>query len=63
MSGRKVYAGRRLNRLWLDEAPRKRWARHGRIRWLSKPLHVAAAMEYVAAEQGDAMAVFEFHER
>ena len=46
----------------LDEPKRKRWARHGSTRWLWKPQHVSAAMQYVVAEQGDAMSVFESHE-
>ncbi len=59
MSGFKAYASRGLNRLNLDEPKRKRWARHGSTRWLWKPQHVAAAIQYVVAEQGDAMSVFE----
>lgn len=62
MSDLKVYASRGLNRLKLDEPNRKRWARHGSTRWLWKPQHVAAAIQYVVAEQGDAMSVFESHE-
>jgi REP element-mobilizing transposase RayT len=59
MSDFKAYASRGLNRLNLDEPNRKRWARHGSTRWLWKPQHVAAAIQYVVAEQGDAMSVFE----
>jgi hypothetical protein len=55
----KAYASRRLNQMKLDEPGRKRWARHGSTRWLWKPEHVSAAIEYVVREQGDAMAVFE----
>ena len=62
MSDFKAYASRRLNRMRLDEPNRKRWARHGSTRWLWKPQHVSAAMQYVVAEQGDAMCVFESHE-
>jgi REP element-mobilizing transposase RayT len=62
MSNCKVYASRRLNRMRLDEPNRKRWARHGSTRWFWKPPHVSAAIQYVVAEQGDAMSVFEFHE-
>jgi REP element-mobilizing transposase RayT len=57
----KAYASRRLNRMRLDEPNRKRWARHGSTRWLWEPAHVSAAIQYVVAEQGDAMAVFESH--
>ena len=62
MSDFKAYASRRLNRLRLDELNRKRWARHGSTRWLWKPQHVSAAMQYVLAEQGEAMSAFEFDE-
>ena len=46
----------------LEEPDRRRWARHGSTRWLWKPQHVSAAIQYVVAEQGDAMSVFESHE-
>jgi REP element-mobilizing transposase RayT len=62
MNAFKTYASRRLNRMGLDEPNRKRWARHGSTRWLWKPQHVSAAIQYVVAEQGDAMSVFESHE-
>jgi REP element-mobilizing transposase RayT len=62
MSDFKAYASRDLNRMRLDEPSRKRWARHGSTRWLWKPQHVSAAIQYVVAEQGDAMSVFESHE-
>ena|SRR5579863_9070153 len=58
MSDFKRYASRRMNRMGLDEPNRKRWARHGSTRWLWKPQHVSAAIQYVLAEQGDAMSVF-----
>jgi REP element-mobilizing transposase RayT len=58
----KAYASRRLNRMRLDEPNRKRWAHHGSTRWLWKPQHVSAAMQYVITEQGEAMSVFESHE-
>ena len=58
----KAYASRRLNRMSLDEPNRKRWAHHGSTRWLWKPQHVSAAMQYVVAEQGEDMSVFESHE-
>ena len=43
----------------LDEPSRKRWARHGRTRWLWKRENVPGAIQYVVDEQGDPMAVFE----
>jgi REP element-mobilizing transposase RayT len=58
----KAYASRRLNGLRLDEPKRKGWAHHGSTRWLWKPEHVSAAMQYVVAEQGEPMSVFESHE-
>jgi hypothetical protein len=36
-------------------------ATHRSTRWLWKPQHISAALEYVVAEQGDAMSVFESH--
>ena len=62
MADFKAYASRRLNRMKLDEPNRKRWAYDGSTRWLWKPQHVSAAMQYVVAEQGEAMSVFESHE-
>ncbi len=59
MNDFKAYASRHLNRMGLDEPGRKRWARHGSTRWLWKPPHISAAIQYVVAEQGDAMTVFE----
>ena len=57
----KSYASRHLNRKRLDKPDRKRWARHGSTRWLWKPQHLSAALEYVLHEQGDAMSLFESH--
>lgn len=62
MSDLKAYASRRLNRMGLDEPNRKRWTRHGSTRWLWKPRHVSAAMQYVLAEQGEPMSMFESQE-
>jgi REP element-mobilizing transposase RayT len=62
MSDFKAYASRRLNRMRLDAPNRKRWAYHGSTRWLWKPGHVSAAIQYVVAEQGKAMSVFESRE-
>jgi len=42
----------------LDAPNRKRWARHGSTGWLWKSEQVSAAIQYVVAEQGEAMAVF-----
>ena len=62
MNDFKAYASRRLTRLGLDGPDRKRWARHGSTRWLWKAQHISAAMQYVVAEQGEAMAVFQSDE-
>jgi REP element-mobilizing transposase RayT len=56
----KSYASRRLNQMGLDSDDRKRWTRHGSTRWLWKTKHVSAAIQYVVAEQGEAMAVFRY---
>jgi hypothetical protein len=58
MNDFKAYASRRPNRMGLDGPNRRRWARHGNTRWLWKPQHI---MQYVVAEQGAAMRVFESH--
>ena len=42
----KAYASRRLNQMRLDEPNRKRWARHGSSRFLWKPKHILAAIQY-----------------
>ena len=62
MNDFKAYASHRLNLMGLDGPNRKRWARHGSTRWLWKPHDISAAMQYVVAEQGGAMSVFESHE-
>ena len=62
MSDFKAYASRRLNWMKLDQPNRKRWARHGSTRWLWKPQHVSAAIQYVVDEQGRSMSAFESHE-
>jgi REP element-mobilizing transposase RayT len=62
MNGFKAYSTRRLDQMRLDKPKRKRWARHGSTRWLWKPEHVSAAIQYVIAEQGVAMSVFEHRE-
>ncbi len=59
MNDFKAYVTRRLNRLKLDTPDRKRWTRHGSTRWLWNPENVSAAMQYVVADQGEAMSVLE----
>ena len=62
MNDFKAYASRRLTRMSLDEPNRKRWARHGSTRWLWKPQHLSAAIQYVVSEQGNTMSAFESDE-
>ena len=45
MNDFKAYASRHLNRMGLEDPGRKRWARHGSTRWLSKLPHVLAAIQ------------------
>lgn len=59
MNDFKAYGSRRLNQMGLDAPDRKRWARHGSTRWLWKPQHVSAALQYVVSEQGEPMSVFQ----
>jgi len=62
MNDFKAYASRRLNRISLDQPNRKRCARHGSTRWLWKPQHVSAAIQYVVDDQGRSMSAFESQE-
>jgi REP element-mobilizing transposase RayT len=55
----KADASQCLNRAGLDAPDRKRWTRHGSTRYLRDPVNVAAAINYVVHDQGEAMAVFE----
>jgi REP element-mobilizing transposase RayT len=59
MNDLKSYASRCLNKLGLETADRKRWARHGSTRWLWKRESVSAAIRYVVEGQGEPMAVVE----
>jgi hypothetical protein len=54
----KSYASRELNLLGRDGPDRKRWARHGSTRWLSKGEDVRLALQYVVNGQGEPMALF-----
>ena len=53
-----AYASRKLSGMGIDEAGRKRWARHGSTRWLWNDDDVASTVRYVVEEQGEKMAVF-----
>jgi REP element-mobilizing transposase RayT len=54
----KAYASRGLNRLGIDDADRKWWARHGSTRWLWKDSDVQEAIRYVVYGQGEPMEVY-----
>jgi REP element-mobilizing transposase RayT len=58
MNALKSYASRALNRLGVDGAERRRWARHGSTRWLWRDQDVRDAIRYVVEEQGERMAVY-----
>jgi len=58
MNDFKSYASRGLNRLGIDPADRKRWARHGSTRWLWKDEEVREAIRYVVYGQGEPMEVY-----
>jgi REP element-mobilizing transposase RayT len=58
MNSFKSYASRSLNRLGIDDADRKRWARHGSTRWLWKDEDVQEAIRYVVSGQGAPMEVY-----
>ena len=59
MNDLKSYASRMLNQSGLDEASRKRWARHGSTRWLWNRESVSDAVRYIVEGQGVTMAVFQ----
>jgi REP element-mobilizing transposase RayT len=58
MHALKSYSSRALNRLGVDGADRKRWARHGSTRWLWKDEDVQQALQYVIEQQGEPMEVY-----
>ncbi|MGL4553422.1 MAG: transposase, partial [Gemmataceae bacterium] len=58
MNDLKTSGSRALNRLFPDEADRKRWARHGSTRYLLIEDAVAATVDCVLHRQGAMMAVF-----
>ena len=62
MNDSKGYASRHRKSDGFGPTRPKRWARHGSTRWLWKLPHVSAAIQYVVAEQGDAMSVFDAQE-
>ena len=58
MNDFKSYASRWLKRLGRDGPDRKRWARHGSMRWLWRDQDVQEAIRYIVDGQGEPMAVF-----
>ena len=54
----KAYASRKLNELGWDPPEVKRWARHGSTRYLNDERSLAAAIRYVAEEQGNPVALY-----
>jgi hypothetical protein len=54
----KSNSSRALNQMTGGEPGRKRWARHGSTRWLWKDEDVLHALQYVADEQGEPMALY-----
>jgi REP element-mobilizing transposase RayT len=54
----KAYASRMLNQLALDPPEGKRWTRHASMRGLPDRTAREAAIRYVAARQGDEMALY-----
>jgi REP element-mobilizing transposase RayT len=58
MNDLKAYASRILNGEGFDTPDRKRWARHGSTRRLWDREQVENAVNYVAARQGEPMALF-----
>lgn len=52
----KAYAARALNKAQGQRC--RRWGYHGSTRYLWEPLHVAAAVDYVVAQQGFPMALY-----
>jgi REP element-mobilizing transposase RayT len=63
MTDFKEYASRALNRSGLDEARRRRWARHGSMKRLSNPEAREGAIRYVLGGQGAPMEVYAAPER
>jgi REP element-mobilizing transposase RayT len=59
----KEYASRSLNKTSLDAPGRMRWARHSSVRLLPNRAARERAIHYVAANQGDPMALFVAEER
>jgi REP element-mobilizing transposase RayT len=63
MNDLKSFASRHLNALGVDEADRRRWARHGSTRWLWKREAVLAARRYVVDGQGEKMDFYDSLDR
>ena len=55
----KAYASRALNEAGLGSRRRKRWSRHGSMRYLWERENVRDAVAYVLGGQGEPMAMFD----
>jgi REP element-mobilizing transposase RayT len=58
MNALKSYASRDLNKIQIDDANRKRWARHGSTRWLNSDEATQEAIRYVIQKQGQPMELY-----
>ena len=58
MTAIKAFASAELNKLGIDSANRRRWARHGSTRYLWTPQQLSTAIHYVACNQGEPMALY-----
>ncbi len=59
MADLKAWASRRLREAFGESADRDRWTQHGSTRWLNDEESLAAAIDYVVCQQGEAMACFD----
>jgi hypothetical protein len=59
MNAIKAYSSRALSEYAQDGPDRRRWARHGSMRYLWTGDAVRAAVHYVVWEQGEPMEVYE----
>jgi REP element-mobilizing transposase RayT len=58
MNALKSYASCDLNKIQIDDAARKRWARHGSARWLNSDQATQEAIRYVTQKQREPMELY-----
>jgi hypothetical protein len=58
MNALKSYASGDLNKIQIDDANRKRWARHGSTGWLNSDEATQEAIRYVSQKQGQPMELY-----